>query len=360
MHIRLKGTAAPRRIGLAAVSIMLLAAFALPARAGATGQSGVTFLEHGICFARDKKVALSEGQPANQQVHTVYCQPYKWAHGSRQLDVLSSGSTYTSTYWMWPQQPKLYSYTEKTLKSGRAVMTYDRLGSGKSSRPVSTDVTIAADAHVLHQLIQWMSGYKFKKINSIGHSYGSGIALREATTYKDIDRLVLTGYMHVASNPAVSAGNYPANQDPAFAGQGLDNGYLTTRPGNPPARQTSFYSSSANPAVVAYDEAHKDLTSLTGLLGFLADRNVPATTNISQQIDVPVLAISGELDAIFCYNPAVFNCSDSSAMQAHEASYFTNAPSFTFKGVADTGHNLPLHPSANTSFNVINKWIKNQ
>lgn len=351
------------KLGMLTAALAVLGIVTPPAGAIASAQgTNVEFMQNGVCLHYDKWVALAEGKAADQKIHTISCAPYKWAGGNRQVDVLSEGATYNALYWKWPQNPSLYSYAEKTLGAGRAVFMYDRLGSGTSSHPVSTDITTAADAYILHQLIQTLRLLGFKDINSIGHSYGSGIALKEAALYKDVGRLVLTGYLHVPSNPAINAGNYPANQDPAFAGLNLDGGYLTSRPGvpstgQPPARQTSFYSSSADPAVIAYDDEHKDLVSLTGLLQFIAERNAPASSNIASQVKIPVLSVAGDKDAIFCYNLDLLNCNDTAGVRTHEAAYYTGASSFTYKSVADTGHSLTLHPSANESFKAINKWL---
>lgn len=290
-------------------------------------------------------------------MYGTFCRPYRPAQDKHEIDVLTEGATYTGMYWDWPVNPRQYSYVSKTLAEGRATFTYDRIGAGKSSHPVSTAITETSDAYVLHQLLGMLQKLGYKKVNSIGHSYGSGIALEEAATYGDITRLVLTGYLHHASNPAVTAGNYPANQDPAFAMAGLDGGYLTTRPG---ARQTSFYSSSADPQVVAYDEAHKDLVSRTGLLDFIAKRGVTPADNISAKVTVPVLLVTGEQDAIFCYDSAAFNCSDTAAVTANEALYYANARSLQVSMIAATGHDIALHPTADQSFTLINHWIKSR
>lgn len=308
----------------------------------------------GFCASFKVPVQLAAGQPYDQKIAGTYCQPYRWARGERQVDVLTEGATYNRSYWNWPQNPNLYSYINKTLNAGRATVWYDRLGTGDSSHPVSTAVTMPGDAHILHQFVQAVKQLGYKKVNSIGHSYGSGIAMREAAVYGDVSRVVLTGYLHTPSNPVVAAGTYPANQDPLFAGQNLDGGYLTTKPGT---RKTNFYSTSADQTIVAYDEAHKDLVSSTGFGGFFADRGVAAGSNLSNQIKVPVLLIDGQQDAIFCYDTAILDCSSQPGVKAHEAPYYTGAANLSVVTVPNTGHDLTLHPSANQSFGEINNWI---
>ena len=87
---------------------------------------------------------------------------------------------------------------------------------------------------------------------------------------------------------------YPAIDDPKFAGSGLDPGYFTTVPGD---RVSLFYGADdSDPAVVAADEAGKDVVSVTGLSQALQAQ----TTGISGDITVPVLIIMGGDDAIAC------------------------------------------------------------
>ncbi|HSW65554.1 MAG TPA: alpha/beta fold hydrolase [Bacillota bacterium] len=333
---------------------------AVPAHAQATfGEAtGATIQrsDKGWCVPLKVSVAPAQGQPRSWKVSATYCQPFKWSKGAHQVDVLTHGSTYTASYWNWPQNPELYSYTDKTLAAGRATVAYDRIGNGKSTRPLlSTEITMASDAYVLHQLVQGLRLLGYNQVNSISHSYGSGVGLAEAAAYQDVNRIVLTGYLHRASNPAVTAGNYPANQDAKFQGLGLDDGYLTSRPG---VRGSSFHSPSSDPAVVAYDELQKDLVSRTGLLDFLGQRGVAAASNVSNKIKVPVLVVNGQQDAIFCYDPANFDCTNAAAVTANEAPFYTAAQSFKVVTVPSSGHDLTLHPSANDSFNTIDQWIK--
>jgi pimeloyl-ACP methyl ester carboxylesterase len=337
------------------VSASALLAFAVPAQAHAL-DDGFGIKVHpshkGVCLSAKLPVAAAPEQPKDWRVQVTLCQPFRVTH---EVDVLTHGATYTGSYWDWPQNPSLYSYVGKTLADGRATLTYDRIGNGNSTRPLSTDITMASDAYVLHQLVVLVKALGYGHVNSISHSYGSGVALQEATTYADVDAVVLSGYLHRPSNPAVTAGNYPANTDPKFLAAGLDNGYLTSRPG---VRGTSFHSPTSDPAVVAYDEAQKDLVSLTGLLGFLGARAVPAATNISNTITVPVLVVNGQQDAIFCYQPAVWNCADAALVTANEAPYYATAADFSVVTIPDSGHDLTLHPSANDSYNVISNWLE--
>jgi pimeloyl-ACP methyl ester carboxylesterase len=308
----------------------------------------------GWCLTFTTKVAPAAEQPRSWKVLADFCQPFRF---TRTVDVLTHGATYTHTYWDWEQQPELYSYVGRALADGRATLAYDRIGNGESTRPdssneiTSNEITMTSDAFVLHQLIETLQRVGYRHINSIGHSYGSGVVLAEAAKFDDVDRVVITGYLHRPSNPLVTAGNYPANQDPKFADDGLDGGWLTTRPG---ARAYGFHAPDSDPALIAFDEEQKDLVSLTGLLDFLAQRNVLAADNLSRLVAVPVLSVTGQRDAIFCYDPAVFDCANEAVVTANEAPFFHNA---TVRTIPGSGHDLALHPSAGVSYEVIADWL---
>lgn len=303
------------------------------------------------CQEKTLAVALAPNTPADQQIRGAYCK----RNGSTQVDILVHGATYNRTYWDWSVNPFQYSYAKKTLLAGRSTFAYDRLGAGSSSRPLSALITLNSEAYILHQINDWLrTTESFPQVNVVGHSYGSYIAGVEAAQYNDVNRLVLTGYLHADGEgvPEAVTSIYPALLDPQFALGGYDPGYLTTVPG---ARGSIFYSASANPLVVAYDEAHKDVVSATLFADGQALIHTPAALNSTNQILAPTMVVNGELDRLYC--GLALNCTNHAAVTANEVPYYTNAASLTVKTVGSTGHNLALHPGASLSFLSINNWI---
>lgn len=310
----------------------------------------------GLCVATTVPVAPADDAARSWHVALTLCTPFRL---TREVDVLTHGATYTGAYWDWPGFGGAYSYVGRALADGRATLTYDRVGNGKSTNPIqdtlaSSEISMTSDAAVLHQLVAGLSTLGFRRINSIGHSYGSGVVLAEAKQYADVTTVVITGYLHRPSNPQVTAGNYPANQDDKFKDLGLDGGWLTTRPG---ARAFGFHAPTSDPVLVAQDEQAKDLVSLPGLLSFLSARGVSAGDNISNLITAPVLVVNGDQDAIFCFQPLVFNCSDSVAVSTNEAPFYAHAKSFEVHMVTGSGHDVALHPTAGASYSIINDWL---
>jgi pimeloyl-ACP methyl ester carboxylesterase len=342
------------------LSVLLSAIFAcewgwLPAsRAGAASAA------YGSCQSVRLPVALSPGQPASQVISATYCQPVTWASGPPVVDVMTPGATYNSAYWDWPVDSSLYSYVDKTLQAGRATFDYDRVGTGKSSRPPAGQVTVSNEAYVLHQIVSWLrSSANVSQVNLIGHSLGSVISIQEAGIYQDVSRVVVTGLLHV---PNVGVGfaqtllslMHPAALDPEFAGLGIGLGYLTTIPGY---RSKDFYSSSADPALVSYDEAHKDVVAGSDLASLATTWALPAGSNAADRITAPVLIVIGQQDAIFCADPPVLDCSVPAAVLESELPFYASAASVGVDIVAGAGHDIALHPSADQSFAQINQWV---
>src|SRR5258708_5963186 len=79
------------------------------------------------------------------------------------------------------------------------------------SRPLRLPLTVWAEAEALHEVVGQLragavGGIHFAKVVIIGHSVGSGIVASEASTYKDVDGVGLTGMTHIPSIPALGLG----------------------------------------------------------------------------------------------------------------------------------------------------------
>ncbi|MEU7765612.1 alpha/beta hydrolase [Nocardia sp. NPDC049190] len=312
----------------------------------------------GTCREVAVPVALSDGGPQDNTVAATLCTPSVWAPGEHRIDVLVAGATYNRTYWDWPQDPQADSYVDLTLAAGRATFDFDRLGTGSSSRPASSALTVSSDAYVLHQLIGWVRGQGYSQVNGAGHSLGSVTLTNEASRWHDLDRLVVTGIIHLPAvgltSTAFFASLYPAALDPKFAGKGLDPGYLTTVPSR---RGPAFYDpKTADSAVIAYDESNKDLATVGEVAESATALLAPVALSSARSITAPVLIVMGANDDIFCN--LVVSCQTADSILANEAPYYSGAADFDALVVPGTAHNLPLHPSAPSSFQKINNWIE--
>jgi len=305
-------------------------------------------------------VSLAPGQPADQQAHVRLCLPAGASPDTVQL--LVHGCLYNGGYWDYPDPTggtDRYSYVSHALGARYATLAVDMLGTGRSSHPPSSQATVDAGVWVIHQVAQALRGgvagpagpVRFRRVIEVSWSFGTFFSWLEVSRYHDVDAAIFTGATHhlAVGLPllADALSLYPAGQDPQFAGL-ADPGYLTTRPGT---RQDIFYRPGpADPAVVAYDEAHKDLMTDAEVSGF------PAALTEPLDIRVPVLLVLGSADPLFC-GAAATDCSSAAALVAGERPMLgPEVGGVTGYLLAGSGHALDLMRNATDWFAVAQDW----
>ena len=335
----------------ALLAVAGLAYAAVPAAAAPVAAAAA----RGGCGTVRIPVALGAGGPADQDAAGDYCTP---AGGTQAIDVLVPGATYSHDYWTGPGWSTAYNEVARTVAAGRAVLAYDRPGTGASTRPPAAAMTLSAEAYVLHQVIGWARGQGYPVVDVIGHSLGSVIAEQDAGEWpSDPSRLVLTGMAHHAAVPGAlvvfAASAYPAMLDPKFAGTIADPLWDTTIPGT---RGSLFYApATSDPRVIAWDERRKDVLSATGSATSAVSLLTPAPLNISRLVTAPVLIANGSDDAIFCKGTR--NCSSGTHLAQTEQPYFPRAARVDGAVVPGTGHDLNLSVTSATSSGEINGWL---
>ena len=297
-------------------------------------------------------VNVSPSDPTVYSVFGVLC-----SRGSierKTIQITLHGATYGHIYWDFPFQPETYSYVRRATAEGYAVLNIDRIGIGQSDRPPAADVTIAANAYVVHQIVQALRGGdlvipSFGRITAervvlVGHSLGSVISIQEAATYGDVDGVVLTGVSHTVTEALneIFAVLYPANLDPRFPG--VPDGYLTTLPGT---RDVFYFPPSRDPLVLAIDEETKETVTAAEL-----DTAFPGLF-LSPGIHVPVIVVVGDHDRAFCGAPT---CSASGSLAA-EANFFSPDACVETAVILGAGHDLNLHFQAQDAYDAILSWM---
>src|SRR5262249_32958548 len=138
-------------------------------------------------------VSLTPGAQTKYRVVGWLCarQPVS----GRTIQVLLPGATVNHAYWDFPLRPQQYSYVRALTDAGYATLNLDMPGSGVSDYPPGLQVTNAANAYVLHQIIQTLHGGQgpyasFGKVILAGWSYGSAVAVLEAGQYADVDGVI--------------------------------------------------------------------------------------------------------------------------------------------------------------------------
>lgn len=268
------------------------------------------------------------------------------------VQILVHGATYNHLYWDFPGFNGKYSYTRAANIAGYATLAIDRLGTGKSTRPASQHVTYTAQISTLHQVVQklrsGLAGNKFKKVMMVGHSFGSAYTIGEAATYKDVDAVLLTGNGHQVSKLTQEQSVtffHPANAEERF--KDLDDGYVTTIPGLRDDGGFLYDMSRTDPAVVAVDEATKDVISKAEFA-----TRPPNLGVLSRDIRVPVLIATGQQDTHYCGEGAN-DCTSSRTYYDAEAPFYNTCMSVMF---LRAGHDINLHKTAPGSFAKMLAW----
>lgn len=294
-------------------------------------------------------VALRPDGPADWE---VYAELFLPAAGTPPVvQVLVPGFTYDHRYWTVPGR---YNYTTAMVEAGYAVLALDRIGTGRSARPPSAEVTADSNAHVLHQVVQALRtgrfGPAFDTVIAVGHSYGSGVVLVEDAAHHDLDGLVLTGMLHTTAPLHAKAIDlfHQASEDPLLAGRAdWPENYATHKPGfrsrllEAPGR--------VEPEISAYNEAIKGTATL-GEGMTLAATYAP---ELSRAVTVPTLVVVGELDQLFSGDGTD---TGADVVLDRERACYSEAARLEIAVVPDTGHALTIHPSAPEFFRLVADW----
>ncbi|WP_112271113.1 alpha/beta hydrolase [Lentzea terrae] len=285
-----------------------------------------------------------------QTMYGKLCVP----QGATTVQVLIPGGTYTSAYWDIPVQPEIRSVRQAMNHAGIATMTVDRIGTGRSSKPVSLLVNTVNQAAAVHEVISDLRP-QFQKVLVGGHSVGSAIAIAEAGTYHDVDGVLVTGLTnqlnHLTGLPALT-NMIPVTLDPQLSGLGLDPGYLTTAPGT---RYTTFHAPGAlDTAVIGYEESTKDVFATNEAVTTVLMNNIviPASSDIT----VPVLTAQAQADH-FCGTPPLgADCSSGEALAASERPYFPDAPRVDGFVLTGYGHCFNFAPNSADYHTAVVAW----
>lgn len=267
--------------------------------------------------------------------------------GATTVQVLIPGGTYDRTYWDVGFEPSTHSFTKAQNNAGFATLALDRLGTGLSSKPLSTFVTASTQASAVHQVITTLKP-RFSKVIVAGHSIGSAMAMIEAGTYRDVDGVLVTGFTHKMNYITVVP--VLANMIPA----GLDLGYLTTMPDT---RYNAFHKPGPLvPGAISFDESTKDVFSATEAVDTILLNTV--IIPISRKITVPVLMVVGN-DTHFCSSGLPLmgsDCSSAAALKTDEGQFFPSVPRLNTYVLNGYGHSINYAPNAPDYHAVVASW----
>ena len=226
-----------------------------------------------------------------------------------------------------------FSLARRLARAGYGVLAVDRVGYGASSRPPGDTLGVTAQAAQLHEAVQAVRagalGFTPPAVITLGPSLGADVVLVEAATYGDVDGVVIA-FHSSQLQPAlfeVDVGAWFAQGD--YFDFGVE------------FRTRFFYAEPwALGWIVELDNATRSLVPRGEIASALADESGPARA----QIDVPVLLLQAEADALF--------------VPRDDSALFSAAPSVDFVLLRHTGHKGFSHPtSLSPAVRAIRTWL---
>ena len=305
-------------------------------------------------------------------IHAQYCTPESpVASKADTLQIATHGLVYDKRYWDVEIDPSQYSYVDAALSAGYPILTYDRLGTGKSDKPDASTVVqarlqleilrsltlMARDGHLLNLVKQQnppapelQNIQPPTNIIHIGHSYGSILTAALLATYGNLsDAAILTGFIpnaHMNGLPitefdAVLARTY----SPAFADRG--DGYIV--PATRSALQATFFAGSPSDSIGGFEKQLLDYGDEVKQPATATEFLSAPTLKMAPALDFtgPVQYNEGEFDNAMCcgdcrgaYNETMLGLITpfAKAMEVHLQ------PS--------TGHGLTFHRNATAGYKV--------
>lgn len=163
----------------------------------------------------------------------------------------------------------------------------------------------------------------------------------------DVDVAVLTGWStyvnFTAANEAFRWEPAAIHDPTRFAGMAY--GYVTIT--QKESRTAGFYGGAYDTAIPVVDYAYEDIAT-DGEFGSNLWLLQPSTGH-----NTPVMAVTGVNDAIFC--PSTQSACDAALADSQQT--FPNLTRYEYYAPANSGHDLTLHYSAQTTFEKVHKFL---
>lgn len=320
--------------------LVVIAAATPPALARDTTSAGDGTSAQTAC--RIVEIPVEAGSETGHASGTL-CQP----PGATRVQLLVPGWTYNRHYWETPHRPGASSYVASANRAGYATLAIDRLGTGASLHPVAINDTHEADLAAVNGWVEALRdgsfGTRYARVIGVGHSYGSVLVSSSAGRYGGIDALITTGFAHLLNYTNALLGifgrSHLANGDPRFARRGLGPLYMTSQPGT---REIFYHGPNTHPSVVRIDEQR--MTDV-GSLVHAATLFTYSIPNDDVDLDIPVLAVTGDKDPYFC-GLQTATCTSSEALRDNERRWYDDGAPVEAYAPENTGHNVTLELSA--------------
>ena len=294
------------------------------------------------------------------------------------LFIATHGGLFDKRYWDPAINPSEYSFVSAALAQGYSILTYDRLGTGLSSKPDAyTTVQAPIQLEILRHITEMArSGdllahlpttsrnttapASFDKIIHVGHSFGSVLTTALLATYGALsDAAVITGFIpnpYFAEMRKTSFDlEYARDNDPAlFADRGP--GYMVD--GTRGGFQNVFFSARADaesgvggfdPAVFDYAFGIRQTITTSEFL--------PPTVNLgaAPEFRGPLQYVLAEWDFPVCQG----DCREVYDRGVLEGLY-PGATDIDIQTQKGNGHALTMHRGARAGYRATFEWLGRQ
>ncbi|KAM0355080.1 hypothetical protein ACHAPU_000937 [Fusarium lateritium] len=286
------------------------------------------------------------------------------------LQIATHGFGFDKRYWDPRINPEEYSYVDATLAKGYSILTYDRIGVGKSEkadaynviqRPLQVEIlkeltTIVRDGKLIESSKvngnppgNVFRNYKPKKVVHVGHSYGSSATAGLLQLYGKLsDGAILTGFLPGSQagklGPNAFGFEFARQHDPKRFGD-RPSGYAVQANLNS-IQQIFFKKGKFDPELLEYAEQTKD----TGAVGEFTNLNFsqePAT-----DFKGPLQYFIGENDYAFCLG----DCKNTYDVEVLK-NINPTASDISVYLQPGTGHGLTLHNNATAGYEVMFSYL---
>jgi hypothetical protein len=316
-----------------------------------------THIGRATCGTYRAPVSIT-GQPAVATSPLMWVKLCSASGWHNPVELLVPGAGYDHRYFEWPGAN---NYVAAATAAGYTTAEVDMLGTGNSTHPAGTALTIDVQASTLHQLISYLDaglfGVAMSRVVLAGHSVGGYTAWIEAGRYHDptLAGLILLDAAHSRQAnwvAKIQAAQHDAGTDPRFAAQPwATDGYMAVAAG---ARCGLYYWPAGTPAgTCGRDEATFATTAIP--IGELTSLAAATSSPLSRDVHVPVVLGFGDHDRLFCPDTCG---SYASPVHAECQEWFPGAGrhcGLIFE--ANAGHDTNLHRDARGFYQRINDWL---
>ncbi|SPQ25745.1 5462d2cc-03d4-4597-83d1-91a8153b4de2 [Thermothielavioides terrestris] len=253
------------------------------------------------------------------RINAQLCVPPRNGAKSDILQIATPGLGFDKRYWDVELKPEEYSYVDAAVSKGYSILTYDRLGTGKSQKPdaydvvqIPTEVEILAGLTNLARSGKLISSSKVlgsthpvpklqpSKVVQVGHAYGAYLITVALGKYGRLaDGAVLTGFLLTNLTRMLDVLNYDhafaRQHDPVRFGE-YTSGYFVLETES--CLQKLFLRKGAfEPALLAYTERIKQPEAVGE---YASEGTSPLTP--AAEFEGPVLLFNGEFDNFHAVN----------------------------------------------------------